>query len=72
MWEGTQRIITIMVTTVVLSVASYLSVSAGVPTELRMVAFFTLGFMGLNIQSGYFTRTNHTKIGGVGPNTVGR
>ncbi len=72
MWEGTQRIVTIMVTSVVLIVAAYLSISSTVPIELRLVAFVTLGFCMMNIQSGYFTRTNHTKIGGVGRDSVGR
>jgi hypothetical protein len=70
MWEGTQRTITLLATAVVLLVSSYLSISPNVPIELRMVAFFTLVYLGVGLSSSYFTRTNHSKTGGIGGDQV--
>lgn len=70
MWEGTQRNIALVTTSAVVIVCMYLIV-AGTP-ELRLAAFTFLTTSASTISQNYFTRTNHTKIGGVGSNDSGR
>lgn len=72
MWEGTQRTITLLATAAVVLVSGYLSINPNAPIELRMVAFFTLVYLGVGLSSSYFTRTNHSKTGGIGGEQVGR
>lgn len=72
MWEGTQRQIALAVVGVSLIVLGYLVVAPGVPTELRLVALSTLSNVLFAVTSVYFTRTNHTKTGGVKPGDMGR
>lgn len=72
MWEGTQKNIALMVTTVALAVTAFLVTWPTIPHELRLLAYGTLSNVFFAVTSVYFTRTNHTKIGGVGQNDVGR
>lgn len=72
MWEGTQRNIAQEVTIVALAVTAFLVVWPGIPLELRLMAYTTLSNVFFAVTSVYFTRTNHTKIGGVGPHESGR
>lgn len=65
MWEGTQRNIAQEVTIVALAVSSFLVMWPGVPLELRLMAYTTLSNVFFAVISVYFTRTNHTKVGGV-------
>lgn len=66
MWEGTQKNIALQVTVVVLVVCTVLIVNPYTPEALRMAAFTTLSNVFFSVIAVYFTRTNHTKIGGVG------
>lgn len=66
MWEGTQKNIALQVTVVVLLVCTVLIVSPYTPEALRMAAFTTLSNVFFSVIAVYFTRTNHTKVGGVG------
>ena len=72
MWEGTQKYIALGVVGVSLVVLAYLIVAPGVPTELRLVALSTLSNVLFAVTSVYFTRTNHTKTGGVSADQIGR
>lgn len=72
MWEGTQKNIALMVVVVALLVLGYLVVSPGVTTELQLVALSTLSNVLFAVTSVYFTRTNHTKTGGVLSGDTGR
>jgi len=72
MWEGTQKNIALMVTTVALGVTAFLVTWPTIPHELRLLAYGTLSNVFFAVTSVYFTRTNHTKIGGVGPHDEGR
>lgn len=66
MWEGTQKNIALWVTCVALAVCATLIVYAETPEPLRLMAFTTLSNVFFAVTSVYFTRTNHTKIGGIG------
>ena len=72
MWEGTQRNIAMMVTVVALAVTSFLIMWPGVPNDLKLMAFTTLSNVFFAVTSVYFTRTNHTKTGGVAQGEVTR
>jgi hypothetical protein len=67
MWEGTQKNIALAVTIVALGVTAFLIIHPGVATDLKLMAFTTLSNVFFAVTSVYFTRTNHTKTGGVGP-----
>lgn len=66
MWEGTQKNIALCVTYVALLVCAMLITYPKTPEPLRLMAFTTLSNVFFAVTSVYFTRTNHTKIGGVG------
>lgn len=66
MWEGTQKNIALCVTYVALFVCAVLITYPKTPEPLRLMAFTTLSNVFFAVTSVYFTRTNHTKIGGVG------
>ena len=72
MWEGTQRNIAMLVTGSALAVTAFLVMWPDTPNELRLVAYSTLSNVFFAVTSVYFTRTNHTKTGGVGHNEAGR
>lgn len=72
MWEGTQRNIAQEVTIVALTVTAFLVMWPGIPLELRLMAYTTLSNVFFAVTSVYFTRTNHTKVGGVLPQQAGR
>jgi len=69
-WEYTQAFIAGMVVTAVLIVSSWLSVR-GVNGEKVAAFVFLTGVANLVI-GFYFGRTNHNRVGGVGPNEGGR
>jgi len=69
-WEWTQQVIAIGFAYGAIGVCVYLIIW-GTP-ELRLVAFTFLTTMAATINQNYFTRTNHTKIGGVGAHQRGR
>lgn len=61
-WEYTQAVVALAVVTTNLGVSVYLAVSASAqeyPPVLSNTLFLVVGF--------YFSRTNHSAIGGVGP-----
>ena len=66
MWESTQRQIALSVSYVALLTTAYLAVWPGVALEIRLMAYTTLSNVFFAVSSVYFTRTNHTKIGGIG------
>lgn len=72
MWEGTQKNIALMVVVMTLVVLGYVVVSPKVTPELQLVALSTLSNVLFAVTSVYFTRTNHTKTGGVGSGETGR
>jgi len=72
MWEGTQKNIALLVTAFTLAVCAYCVVYPGVPTELRLLAFTLMSNVFFSVIVTYFQRTNHTKVGGVGADQVGR
>ena len=72
MWETTQRNIAQVVSLVSLIVTAFLVMWPSIPLELRLMAYTTLSNVFFAVTSVYFTRTNHTKTGGVGPNESGR
>lgn len=59
-WEGTQAIIAISVTGALI----YISVNKINAEELKNAFFLIIGF--------YFSRTNHTAIGGIGKKPQGK
>lgn len=59
-WEVTQAIIAVLVTAAVV----FCSIQKIVSPELTNAFFLIIGF--------YFSRTNHTKVGGVGSQQDGR
>ena len=69
-WESTQQIIAVGVTAAVIIDCTYI-IAFGIP-ELQQAAFIFLTNIAFLIIGTYFQRTNHTKIGGVGPNESGR
>ena len=70
MWERTQQIIAVMVTTVTMSSCAFLLVKG--PPDLRTAAFSLMSTLVGVVLTFYFQRTNHTKTGGVGPHEPGR
>lgn len=66
MWEGTQKNIALSVTCVALFVCAVLIIYPETPEPLRLMSFTTLSNVFFAVTSVYFTRTNHTKVGGVG------
>lgn len=66
MWEGTQKNIALSVTFVALLVCAVLIIYPATPEPLRLMAFTTLSNVFFAVTSVYFTRTNHTKVGGIG------
>jgi hypothetical protein len=64
MWERTQQIIAITVTTIVIFVAAFLAIRGG--DNVQILAFSFLTTVAIMVLSTYFQRTNHTKTGGVG------
>lgn len=62
-WESTQQIIAIGFAAASIAVCMYLIIF-GSP-EMQYVAFTFLTTMAATINQNYFTRTNHTKVGGV-------
>jgi len=61
-WEYTQAAIaiTVVVANIIVQVATvFMGLKSPVPESLSNVLFLVVGF--------YFSRTNHTAIGGVGP-----
>jgi len=70
MWERTQQIIAVSVTSITLIVCSYLVVNG--PPETSVPAFMLLSNVFFLVVGTYFQRTNHTKTGGVGANETGR
>ena len=64
-WEYSQAIIAIAVTTNALTVCAFL-VYRGDPTN-AVPAFMLLSNVFFLVIGTYFQRTNHTRIGGVGP-----
>lgn len=67
-WERTHQILAVLVTAVVLGVASFC-----VATGRNAESAFTLltGLVTLVVAT-YFQRTNHTRVGGVGKDDTGR
>lgn len=58
MWESTQALIAIMVTIALI----YISIKSIQAEELKNAFFLIIGF--------YFSRTNHTNVGGVGHKSI--
>jgi hypothetical protein len=59
-WEATQAVVTVMIS------------GAAIYAALHGISADILNFAFVAIVSTYYARTNHTKIGGVGPNQQGR
>ena len=76
LWERTQAIIAIFVVLVTLSVVAVLIIAPVLRgaelNETGVTGLVLLSGLATNIVTSYFTRTNHTKIGGVGGASVGR
>ncbi len=70
MWESTQRNIALVVTASVMLICGYLVVWGA--EQLKLAAFTFSTSMALMVIQNYFTRTNHTRTGGVGANEAGR
>ena len=68
-WEVTQAIIAIVVTIGTLLIAGLLVYRGD---ERSATAFLLLSNAFFMIVTSYFQRTNHTKVGGVGSNQIGR
>jgi hypothetical protein len=71
MWERTQQLVAIMVSSVVTIVCSAV-ILMGKDDSLRLPAFMFLTNVSLLVINTYFQRTNHTKTGGVGPHETTR
>lgn len=69
-WERTQQIIAVAVTTITLGACAYLALY-GEPA-MQTPAFLLLSNVFFLVVGTYFQRTNHTKTGGVGFNETGR
>lgn len=69
-WEVTQATIAVLVSMIVSSLCAYIVIEG--EASLRAAAFLFLTNIMTAITTTYFVRTNHTKIGGVGPNETGR
>lgn len=67
-WEATQSLVAIAVTGATLYVASRLAVR----DEGQSAAFLLLSNVFFLVLGTYFSRTNHSKIGGVGRDQKGR
>ena len=65
-WETTQQIIAIAVTIGALHVCGYLVIYGSDP-QLRQSSFIFMTNIAFLVIGTYFQRTNHTKTGGVGP-----
>lgn len=63
MWEGTQRIIAIGFAYGSILICTYVIILG--PTDLKLAALTYILTMGATVNQSYFTRTNHTKVGGV-------
>jgi electron transfer flavoprotein alpha/beta subunit len=59
-WETTQAIVTVLIT------------SAAIYCAVQKIEADIVNFAFVAIVSTYYARTNHTKIGGVGQDAVGR
>jgi len=68
LWETTQSIVAVTVTTATLYVAARLALKDNGDTA----AFLLLSNVFFLVLGTYFNRTNHVKIGGVGKNEAGR
>lgn len=67
-WETTQAMIALGVT----GAALYASLTITLRSDMDKTAFIFLTNVLMVIIGFYFGRTNHQKIGGVGPNDAGR
>lgn len=74
LWERTQAIIAVAVVFVTLIVVAILIVVPVFRGEkvTDSAALVLLSALATNIITSYFTRTNHTKVGGVGGASAGR
>lgn len=63
MWEGTQRVIAIGFAYGSIMICTYVIILG--PTDLKLAALTYILTMGATVNQSYFTRTNHTKVGGV-------
>jgi hypothetical protein len=75
LWERTQAIVAVQVVAVTLGVVAVLIVvpvlRGDKETAASTAALVLLSSLATNIITSYFTRTNHTKVGGVGGGTRG-
>lgn len=67
-WEATQAVIAVSVTTATLLVAVVLTIRG----DASQAAFLLLSNAFFLVVGFYFGRTNHARTGGVGPNDYGR
>lgn len=67
-WEATQALVALIVTSSTLYVAGRLAVTEGG----NHAAFLLLSNVFFMVVSTYFARTNHTRTGGVGKDDTGR
>lgn len=76
LWERTQAIIAIVVVVVTMIVIAVLIVAPVLRGQdlnpTGVTALVLLSSLSTNIVTSYFTRTNHTKVGGVGGGSSGR
>lgn len=70
LWEVTQAIIAISVTTVTVFVLAKASLTPQPLDNNQQIAINQLMVMVTLVLSAYFQRTNHQNIGGVGPKTT--
>ena len=70
LWERTQAVIAILVVFVTMTVVAILIVAPVLRgnelNETGVTGLVLLSGLATNIVTSYFTRTNHTKVGGVG------
>lgn len=66
LWERTQAITAVTVTTIAVLTLAWLSVTPNEPTQGQLVAALQLNVMATLILANYFARTNHTKGGSGG------
>lgn len=76
LWERTQAVIAIVVVVVTMVVIAVLIVAPVLRGQdlnpTGVTALVLLSSLSTNIVTSYFTRTNHTKVGGVGGGSLGR
>lgn len=78
LWERTQRQIALSIIWAAEAVAASVAMTALIPNaterqlSLAMTALVFLTSTTSLVIGFYFGRTNHTKVGGVGPNDAGR